>query len=209
MRREAHKVARRKATRQGLPPVLIVCEGSETEPNYIEGLCAHLGVNMAAVRVIRGDNHSSPADLVRKAQRIFTEDGGFDFVYVICDGDAGGLAEAGGLAQKRIRNAAKQVTNVQLVANHPCIEFWLLLHFEYSSAPFSAAEALTRLRHHLPDYQKSEPKIFEMVAAGLDTACNNAAQLKAEHAASGALTPNTDMGSLIDRLRDMKKLAEA
>lgn len=29
MRREAHKVARRKATRQGLPPILIVCEGRE------------------------------------------------------------------------------------------------------------------------------------------------------------------------------------
>lgn len=153
---------------------------------------------MAAVNVIRGDNHSSPVDLVRRAQRIFADDGGYDFVYVICDGDVGGLAEANGLAQKSIRNAAKQVTNVKLVANHPCIEYWLLLHFEYSSAPLSAAEALTRLRHHLPDYQKSERKIFEMVAAGLDTACNNASRLKAEHAASGALTPNTEMASLVD-----------
>jgi hypothetical protein len=167
-----------------------------------------LGVNLAAVRVIRGDNLTTPVELVRKAQRIFTEDGGYDFVYVICDGDAGGLAEAHRLAQKRIRNAAKQGTTVQIVASHPCIEFWLLLHFEYSSAPGSAADVLARLRGHLTGYQKAEPRIFEMVAAGLDRACQNAARLKAEHAASGAVTPDTDMALLVERLREMKKLVD-
>lgn len=209
MRREAHKVARRKATRQGLSSILIVCEGRETEPNYIRGLCGHLGVNMAAVRVIPGDNDTTPAGLVRKAQGVFTEDGGYDYAYVICDGDTGGLAEARAVAQKTIRNAAKQATTVQIVASHPSIEFWLLLHFEYSSAPCSAAEALARLRGHLTGYQKADPKIFDAVAAGLEAACQNAAHLKAENAATGAETPDTDMAQLVERLREMKKLADS
>jgi RloB-like protein len=208
MRREAQKIARRKATRQGLPSVLIVCEGRETGPNYIEGLCNHLDVNMAAIRVVQGDNHTNPVDLVKRAQKIFIEDGGHDFVYVICDGDAGGLAAARELAQRKLRNTAKLATTVQVVASNPCIEFWLLLHFEYSAAPCTSAEALTRLRGYLTGYDKAEPRIFEMVASGLDRACQNTARLKVEHAASGAETPYTDMPLLVERLREMKNLAD-
>lgn len=207
LRRAAHKIAREKATRQGLPSLLIVCEGRETEPNYILGLCAHLEVNMAAVRVVNGGNKTNPIDLVRKARQLFTDDGGYDLVYVVCDGDVAGLAEARLLAQKPLRNATRQTTTVQVIANQPSIEFWLLLHFEYSSGACSAAEAQTRLRSHLTGYHKAERKIFEMAAAGLDMACQNAARLKAEHAASGAVTPDTDMAILVERLREMKKLS--
>jgi hypothetical protein len=106
MRREQRKLARLKGAREGLPAVLIVCEGRETEPNYIEGLCEHLGANSAAITVIRGESVTDPVGLVRRAQRRFKADGGYDLVYVVCDGDVPRLTEARELAQKTLNTGS-------------------------------------------------------------------------------------------------------
>ena len=54
MRQEQRRVARRKASRGGLPSVLVVCEGRETEPNYIDGLRDHLLINAAPFQMEPG-----------------------------------------------------------------------------------------------------------------------------------------------------------
>lgn len=208
LRKDARKVARRKASRRGMPAILIVCEGKETEPNYIRGLCDHLGINRAAVRIECGDGVTDPVGLVRLAQRLFTSDGQFDRVFVVCDGDRGGLDAARELAERPLRNAARETTAVQLIASDPCFEFWLLLHFEYRAAPCSTAEGIRELRRHLTTYHKSEPRIFEMAASGLDMACENASRLRRELSDSSAMTPNTDMDRMVEELRRMKAAAD-
>lgn len=206
MRKEQRRLARQKGARQGLSAVLIVCEGRETEPNYIEGLIDHLGVNSAAVKVIRGESVTDPLGLVRKAQQVFTTDGGYDLVYVVCDGDTPRLAEAQELARKTLRNAARERTQVQIIASYPSFEFWLLLHFEYSARPFPvAADATKALRRHVTDYSKSDRNIFAKVETGLDAACRNADRLKAEHNHTESQVPDTDMRMLVDQLTRMRK----
>jgi hypothetical protein len=195
-------VARKKASRQGMPSVLIVCEGSQTEPNYISGLCRHLGINPAAVTIMPGNGVTDPASLVRKAQKEFTEDGAYDLVYVVCDGDVGGLGAARTLAAKTLKNSAKEKTSVRVIASHPSFEYWLLLHFEYRARPFSAEEVLQDLRAHLTDYDKAEPRLFEMMELGLARACLNAERLKMDLHTSGAVTPDTDMATLVNQLRE-------
>jgi hypothetical protein len=180
-----------------------VCEGRETEPKYIEGLCEHLGVNMAAVEIVPGDNATRPPDLVRRAQKLFTADGGYDRVYVVCDGDAGGLAAARALAQKPVRNRAREQATVDVIASDPCFEFWLLLHFEYSSAAMTADGTVARLQRHWPQYAKSNPQVFGATASGLEEACRRAALLQAEHAATGSSSPVSDMPRLVDALKSM------
>lgn len=202
-RRAEQKLARRKASRKGLPATLIVCEGKETEPNYIAGLCEHLGVNMAAVEIVPGDNATRPPDLVRRAQQIFSADGGYDRVYVVCDGDAGGLAEARALGRKPLRNRAKDQTRVDVIASDPCFEFWLLLHFEYTAAAMTTEEAMARLRRHVPRYAKEDADVFGAAAAGLEEACRRATRLQAEHAVTGSSSPVSDMPRLVDALKSM------
>src|SRR5881394_3586037 len=124
MRKEQRKLARRKAWRQGLPAVLVVCEGRQTEPNYILGLCQHLHVNAAAVTVVRGNTVTDAAGLVRKAQERFKADGDYDRVYVVCDGAPGTLARARQMAEKTLTNAEGRRTRVQLIASCPSIEYW-------------------------------------------------------------------------------------
>lgn len=49
------------------------------------------------------------------------------------------------------------VTSVTVIINQPCMEFWLLLHFEFTQAPFDdCARAERRLRKHMTDYAKTQ-----------------------------------------------------
>ena len=205
MRKEQRKLARHKGALKGLPALLIVCEGRETEPNYIEGLCEQLGVNAAAARVVRGESVTDPVGLVRRAQRMFGADRGYDLAYVVCDGDAARLTEARQIAHRILRNASGEGTRVQVIASNPSIEFWLLLHFEYSARPYrTAAEATDALRRHVTDYAKNDRNIFAKVTAGLDKACQNADRLKSELRETGSLVPDTDMCLLVDQLMKMR-----
>ncbi len=207
MRKEQRRLARQKASRGGLPSVLIVCEGRETEPNYIDGRRDHLQVNAAAVHIEAGDSVTDPVGLIRKAQQRYRGDRDYDLVYVVCDGDSNQLAAARGLAARPLRNAAGPITQVQIIASCPSIEFWLLLHFEYSACPFqSAAEVQQVLRAHLPDYRKDDRDIFRKTAAGFDLACQRALQLKAALSANAGIAPNTDMHLLVEQFRQMQRL---
>lgn len=206
MRKEQRRIARQKASRGGLPAILVVCEGRETERNYIDGLRDHLRINAAAVHIEAGDSVTDPVGLVRKAQKLFKSDRDYDLVFVICDGDSNHLAVARALAARPLRNAAGVTTEVQIIASCPSIEFWLLLHFEYSARPFqNSAEAQQALRAHLPDYKKNDRDIFRKSAAGLDLACQRVQQLKADLRTNGGITPDTDMPMLVEQFRRMQR----
>ena len=164
-----------------------------------------MGVNSAAVKVIRGDSVTDPTGLVRKAQRRFIADGNYDLVFVVCDGDSPRLARARQLAEKPLRNAARERTQVQVVASFPSIEFWLLLHFEYSARPYpTAADATDALRLHVTEYAKNDRRIFAKVAAGLGAACRNASRLETELHQTGSQVPTTTMHLLVEYLMRMR-----
>lgn len=55
------------------------------------------------------------------------------------------------------KSLAKSYKNVVVIVNNPCLEFWLLLHFERTSKSFEqCADAEKRLKKHIKDYEKSQ-----------------------------------------------------
>jgi len=47
--------------------------------------------------------------------------------------------------------------NIVLIVNNPCLEFWLLLHFEKTTKLFNTCEeAQVQLKKHLKNYEKSQ-----------------------------------------------------
>ena len=204
--RQGQRLARKKATRAGLPAILIVCEGKQTEPNYIHGFCEMHGINRANVVLISGDGETSARQLVRKARQRFQTDRDFDAVFVVCDCDGDDLIEARRQAAKPIKNVSGQTLTIQLIASSPCFEFWLLLHFEYLARPFpTAGSVIDILERHLTDYDKADRQIFLKVRAGLERALGNARRLKTELAEIGAQTPDTDMADLIETLMTLRR----
>ena len=180
---------------------LVICEGTETEPNYIRGLCEARRINFANVKIETSGSKTSPVALVKKARASFSKNNDYDCVFVVLDDDGQPMEAAKNLAQTKLRNASGDSINVEMIVSRPAFEFWLLLHFEYVTRPFAtAAEVIAVLRAHLTNYTKSERRIFQQVEAGLDQALENTQRLKRELAVSGATSPNTDVHLLVSQL---------
>jgi hypothetical protein len=57
----------------------------------------------------------------------------------------------------------------------PCFEFWLLLHFTYTTRPFDVpasdsicSKVVEELRNHLSEYQKGQQDIFYKIQDKLE-----------------------------------------
>jgi hypothetical protein len=176
-KRQAKKIERKleraKSSRKGLPFLLIVCEGAETEPNYVRGLCETRRINLAGIDIRPGGGATDARSLVKKAIELFkTND--YDRVFVVMDDEGQPLEEAKQLAGKRLKTAGGESIQVELITSRPSFEFWLLLHFEYSSRPYAtAAMVMNSLRAYLTNYSKSDEHVFAHVDAGLERALTN------------------------------------
>ena len=203
-RHRERKLQRQKASRLGLPSVLIVCEGRQTEPNYIRGLCAKLRINLAAVHIRSCGSETDALALVRLARTIFETDRDYDHVFVVCDDDGTDLGKARALSAQKLRRLDRKLTEIELIVSRPSFEFWLLLHFEYCARPLAtAAEATSELKRYLTGYDKSDTNLFEQVSSGVELAVVRTAQLKQELRETDADKPDTDMPRLCQLLVTM------
>ena len=81
---------------------------------------------------------------------------------------------------------ADKHNNIVIIVNNPCLEFWLLLHFEATSKYFDACEGTEKqLKTHLEDYEKTQKyytkqdnDIYLRLKPNLANALKNAKHLK-------------------------------
>ena len=59
--------------------------------------------------------------------------------------------------REKVLHGKKYAKRVRVIVNNPCLEFWFLLHFEYTAKSFSDYDELAKeLKKHMKDYNKSE-----------------------------------------------------
>jgi hypothetical protein len=84
------------------------------------------------------------------------------------------------------KTIAEKHKNVLVIVNNPCLEFWLLLHFEATSKYFDTCEgAEKQLKKYLKDYEKTQKyytrqdnDIYLRLKPNIADALKNAAALK-------------------------------
>ena len=180
--KSAKGLQRRAARRDPYAKVLIVCEGEKTEPRYFQDLRNHYGLNTANIEVC-GECGSDPNSVLQFAKQRYREekDAGdaFDQVFCVFDKDAHANYDEtlNVIAKAQPRNTFVAMNSV------PCFEYWLLLHFVYSTRPYSALpgnsagnQVLSELKGYLPDYEKGADNIFALLLDQLEFAKNNAAR---------------------------------
>ena len=77
---------RKGPRREPYDRVLIVCEGSKTEPNYLREIVAHYRLSTANVE-ITGDGGSAPNSVVEYALTLFEGDPDYNAVFCVFDRD--------------------------------------------------------------------------------------------------------------------------
>ena len=192
--------ARRRPVREPYKKVLIVCEGKKTEPNYFKGLKDSLRLNSANVAIV--GHGATPSKIVERARQLYQnekEDGDpYDKVYCVFDRDEHPDY------QQSLR-MVKREGRFEAIISVPCFEYWLLLHFEYTTRPYgrqSAAHAVVAdLKRHLPNYSKNDERIFEKLRDKVETAKKNAAK----SLRLGRDNPSTNVHKLVKYLQNIKK----
>lgn len=203
--KQLRALRRNQPKRDSYDRVLIVCEGSKTEPNYFREIIDFLKLNSANVEV-DGKSDSSPRSVVAHAIERYQADNEFDRVYCVFDRDEHSTFDE---ALQRIRTSAK--APLYAIVSIPCFEYWLLLHFEFSSRPYARAGgrspadcAIEDLKRYVPDYSKGSNKTFQKLRDKLDVAIERAKRIQEQGAKDESLNPSTQTHLLVEYLQRIK-----
>jgi hypothetical protein len=157
---------------------LIVTEGEVTEPVYFDLLRRDLKLSVVLIKVQPGDA-SDPRHVIRTAAQLAKEQQRkarkgvlgtneplkFDHVWAVVDTDVA--------VRNHIWNDVQQLASarkVKLAHSTPCFEFWLLLHFDYTTRAdlVDGAAAKSAVKHALGrEYSTNEKTAKDAIATFL------------------------------------------
>lgn len=212
---KARQLARkehREARRADHARILVVTEGSKTEPLYLEEIRAAYQLHSANVAVQPSRLGTAPIQVVKYAEQLFKEGDlsrgirprSFDQVYAVFDRDEhatyfNALSAAEALDGK-LRNDNGEPVSFKVIASVPSFELWLLLHFEDIRAPLERDEVLLRLKSHLSSYEKGAGGVFAATREHVDVAIQRARSLAEQNTAYTEPEPYTGMADLVELL---------
>mgnify|MGYP000019962442 CR=1 FL=1 len=191
---------------------LIVCEGEKTEPFYFKGMRDALKPEFRnRIHIVVKGTGLHTVDLFDYALRESRLSGGYDHVWLAYDRDDFDLREFDSVAGK-CAQSSDETTAFHALWSNPCFEVWMLLHFGYTTAEMTSAEALAKtdaaFRRELNrPYSKTAMDLFEELRSRMHPAEANAERLMKWHKEQGVALPSgmnpcTAMPELITMLSD-------
>jgi len=185
---------------------LIVVEGEQTEYNYFESLKRELKLSTIKIKIVSA-NGGDPLEIVTTAYDLYQQKQ-YDQVFCIFDDD--NKPEK----YKKALSTAKKY-NFESITSIPCFEFWFLLHYCYTTSPFSSYKELRpKLESEMrkegilrqgENYNKSDKLLYEKLKPNQEKAIIHAIKLEQNHPnEDGCTKPSTKVHILIDKLQKQK-----
>jgi hypothetical protein len=190
----------------GLPDLgdsfLVVTEGEVTEKLYFEKLRALLQISAVTVRVVHPDCTDAQG-LVREAIKLRDQQrerrdrfdlgnrevGNYDHVWVVFDTDIPARQHQLGPACELARKE-----DIRLALSTPCIEFWLRLHFGFTTGSFlddaTAQKAVAQVWGE--PYDKTEAtfmRLWPVIQPNIPMAVMHAEKVRQHHHDAGTKQP--------------------
>jgi hypothetical protein len=206
--RAAAELRRKKGKRPGHDRVLIVTEGTKTEPNYLNEIRQERRLSGTYVKVVPGEG-TQPLKVVGTAETHFMGSKEYERVFAVFDRDSHDIGNYRNALNKasaldgKMKNSEGAKVAFKAVASVPCFEFWLLLHFEDVQAFCERGIVYDRLRGHLPAYDKGKDGTYAATLGRLATATARAINLRRHYTASHGSQPFTEMDVLVALLRSL------
>ncbi len=210
--REAASLKRKNPGKSSYDRVLIVCEGEKTEPHYFKEILDTYKLSSANITICGKECGSDPLSVVHYAIAKFNRDTDYDRVYCVIDrdkhttfNDAMSLLHEKKLGEDVVFKA---------IISAPCFEFWLLLHFIYTTKPFCAQGNASNCdlvlkelnkKGRIPGYSKGANNIFALTNEKLAEAMKRAKQLQKHNHSTDSKNPATNIHELIEYLLNLKK----
>ncbi|MDR1775708.1 MAG: RloB family protein [Actinomycetes bacterium] len=193
-KKQKQRFQRRPAYRESASRILVITEGTKTEPCYLNALLAYLQITPQRV-VVQPSRGSDPITVVDTATEMVKSNKSarnpdYDAIWLVMDTecDRVHLPEA-------LDKARAHQYNVAISA--PCIEYWFILHFTYTTKYMETyAEVERELRKHYADYSKGnlDPRVL---TERTETAMKNAKLVRQNQAGTNTDYPKTDVDLLV------------
>jgi RloB-like protein len=167
------------------PVFKVFCEGAKTEPLYINGYINHFHSNNRKIILVEDTNKNTPVELVEVAIKAKNKGVEGDILWVVFDRES--TAKYSHELHLNARNMAN-ANGIEIALSNVCFEYWFLLHFSYSTAPYSSCDDLlnrSNLKSELKrlginQYDKGLPLIFDKLKELYPNAVTNASHLKTQ-----------------------------
>lgn len=202
---------RKAQVRQQFEKILIVCEGSKTEPYYFKSLKNHL--RLPNIDIPMDKKGRSPISVVEYGQELYdscSKQDKYDKVFCVFDRDTHASFEE---AKNLINwiNAKLKHDVFVCIESTPSFEYWYLLHFEdFKGAyrPILGSErksvgqiAEDQLKSFIPNYTKSQKEMFERTSDRIQNACELARRVWKKATEENNMNPSTNVFELVEYLQ--------
>lgn len=217
--RQADKLARKEANKLSADRILIVSEGSKTEPNYFNEIREYFRLPTANITTLPSDG-TSPIQVVKFAEDIFInglperkiQAKAFEKVFAVFDRDehdsyGQALDLIADLNKKKFKNDVKTIAEFRFAASVPCFELWLLIHFKKldSHLHLDCQGVYNQLKKHMPQYKKGSDRHFYKTKERLSDAITHAKYLSSNNTAWDDPRLYTNIHELVDLLSKLKQ----
>ena len=205
-KRGADSYERKPADKSARKRLLVVCEGSKTEPHYFKDMRHDLRLKTADVMVCGKECGSDPVSVYNYAVKTFEEDDlGYDLVFCVIDTD-----------DHKNLDQALELIDVKgppftAIVSSPCFEFWLMLHYVNHVKSFRATSTKSiggvvesALKKLDKSYAKGRAGAWLRYKDKLDVAIANAKSLHKTAIATGNRNPSTEVHIVVEEMMALK-----
>lgn len=158
--------------------ILIALEDEKSAKLYFQDWKEYL----KASRVVVFARHlgPNPEEVVEAAfqadeeRRVDRDRDEFDEVWIVVDTEGPADRKRSEQVRQAIEHVKKLGPRFHVAVSNPCFEYWLLLHFDNTTASFNdAAAVIVRLKKHVKNYKKHQ-SVFAETRDHVQTAIANA-----------------------------------
>lgn len=170
--------------------VLIVCEGTETEYNYLHHMKEEDEVKRRLAVTVKRGNGKSRQEIAESAIQHKEKDEARHAGREGLDDEAWCVMDVERADQRRDCERALKLlheNDIEPCLSNPAFEVWLLAHFEKTSRQFAHADAAaTQLDKHWKKcfnqkYDKADSRIYDRLKERMMTAIENACWVRKKH----------------------------
>jgi len=215
--RQANKLQRKQGNRPSYDRILIVSEGTKTEPNYFREIQQIWRIPTINVQIQPSDWGTDPLNIVKYAEHLFSNGDthrripkkSFERIYVVFDRDDhttyhAALEKSESLNNK-LRNDQKQKVQFIAITSIPCFELWLLLHFKEIYHWLHRDDVIRNLKNYIPGYEKGFEKCYQKTRHNIEIATERAKKLSNNKSSFDDNEAYTNVYFLIEFLLHLKQ----
>jgi RloB-like protein len=207
--RSQSNMRRAKPSRPPYKRILIVCEGSKTEPNYFEEIRIKYRLPTAHIKILASELGTEPQQIVDSALLEFEKTKEFDRVYVVFDRDDHRTfyqaIERVSSLDGKLNNDEKRPIEFKVAISIPCFEVWLLKHYRVVHAFNDRFEIIRDLKNYINGYTKGRTDIFKTTEQYLEIAIQRAIACRERNSTFSDDEPYTNVDELVDALMKLRK----